>query len=60
MLEVRERFLQISQFFRAGISVHTILPGTMRPRLEGVWRQMRMQRIGAIDRGQAAVPAGCP
>jgi len=27
MLEVRERLLQISQFFRAGISMHTILPG---------------------------------
>jgi hypothetical protein len=26
MLEVRERFLQISQFFRAGISIHGMLP----------------------------------
>ena len=30
VLEVRERFLQISQFFRAGISMHTILPGRCR------------------------------
>jgi len=26
MLEVRERLFQISQFFRAGISNHTMLP----------------------------------
>jgi hypothetical protein len=44
MLEVRERFLQISQFFRGDLDAYDP-PRTMRPRLEGVCRMVVPQRI---------------
>ena len=65
MLEVRERFFQISQFIRAGISIHRMLPiqcsrrrtkANQQPKL----RKMRFpisRRDGRVDPQAVHCPA---
>jgi hypothetical protein len=45
MLEVRERFFQISQFIRAGISIHRMLPIQCSRRRTKANQQPKLRRM---------------